>query len=161
MKTVYDFAPLFSSSIGFDHVFDLIENAERLQPINWPPYDIEKTGEDSYRVTMAVAGLSSDEIDVTAQPNLLVVGARKHATEQNSEDKSEVLYRGIAARPFQRRFELADHVEVESANLENGLLTIDLVRKVPEAMKPRRIAIGTAPAFAQDNVQRIEQRQAA
>src|SRR5688572_14954832 len=113
MRTAYDFSPLFSSSIGFDHVFDLLENATRLQPITWPPYNIEKTGEDSYRVTMAVAGFKSDEIGVTAQPNLLVVSARKHAAEENSEEKSEVLYRGIAARPFERRFELADYVEVE------------------------------------------------
>ena len=161
MRTAYDFSPLFSSSVGFDHVFDLIENAARVQPINWPPYNIEKTGEDSYRVTMAVAGFNSDEIDVTAQPNLLIVSARKHATEQNSEEKSEVLYRGIAARPFEHRFELADYIEVQSANLESGLLTIDLMRNVPEAMKPRRIAIGTAPALPQDNVQQIEQRQAA
>ena len=158
MRTNFDFAPLFSSSIGFEHLFNLLENATRVQQVNnWPPYNIEKTGEESYRVTMAVAGFNPDEIEVTAQPNLLVVAGQKHAQENGSE----VLYRGIAGRSFERRFELADYVEVAGAGLENGLLTIDLVRQVPEAMKPRKIAIGSGPALTQGSVQQIEQQKAA
>jgi len=159
MRTTYDFAPLFSSSIGFEHLFNLLENAARVQQINnWPPYNIEKTGEESYRITMAVAGFNPDEIDVTAQPNLLVVSGQKHAQDNGSE----VLYRGIAGRSFERRFELADYVEVAGAALQNGLLTVDLVRQVPEAMKPKKIAIGTARALSQDNnVQQITEQKAA
>jgi molecular chaperone IbpA len=159
MRTTYDFAPLFSSSIGFEHLFNLLENAARVQQINnWPPYNIEKTGEESYRITMAVAGFNPDEIDVTAQPNLLVVSGQKHAQDNGTE----VLYRGIAGRSFERRFELADYVEAAGAALQNGLLTVDLVRQVPEAMKPKKIAIGTARALSQDNnVQQITGRKAA
>ena len=159
MRTSYDFAPLFSSSIGFEHLFNLLENAARVQQINnWPPYNIEKTGEESYRITMAVAGFNPDEIDVTAQPNLLVVSGQKHAQDNGTE----VLYRGIAGRSFERRFELADYVEVAGAALQNGLLTVDLVRQVPEAMKPKKIAIGTARALSQDNnVQQITEQKAA
>jgi molecular chaperone IbpA len=159
MRTTYDFAPLFSSSIGFEHLFNLLENAARVQQINnWPPYNIEKTGEESYRITMAVAGFNPDEIDVTAQPNLLVVSGQKHAQDNGTE----VLYRGIAGRSFERRFELADYVEVAGAALQNGLLTVELVRQVPEAMKPKKIAIGTARALSQDNnVQQITEQKAA
>ncbi len=159
MRTTYDFAPLFSSSIGFEHFFNLLENAASVQQINnWPPYNIEKTGEESYRITMAVAGFNPDEIDVTAQPNLLVVSGQKHAQDNGTE----VLYRGIAGRSFERRFELADYVEVAGAALQNGLLTVDLVRQVPEAMKPKKIAIGTARALSQDNnVQQITEQRAA
>ena len=143
MRTTYDFAPLFSSSIGFEHLFNLLENAARVQQINnWPPYNIEKTGGESYRITMAVAGFNPDEIDVTAQPNLLVVSGQKHAQDNGTE----VLYRGIAGRSFERRFELADHVKVVGADLADGLLTIDLKREVPEAMRPRRIEIAGAGA---------------
>ena len=159
MRTTYDFAPLFSSSIGFEHLFNLLENAARVQQINnWPPYNIEKTGEESYRITMAVAGFNPDEINVTAQPNLLVVSGQKHAQDNGTE----VLYRGIAGRSFERRFELADYVEVAGAALQNGLLTVDLVRQVPEAMKPKKIAISTARALSQDNnVQQITEQKAA
>ncbi len=159
MRTSYDFSPLFSSSIGFEHVFNLLESAARVQQINnWPPYNIEKTGEESYRITMAVAGFDAGEIDVTAQPNLLVVSGQK----QPQDSRAEVLYRGIAGRSFERRFELADHVQVAGADLANGLLTIDLVREVPEAMKPKRIAIGTSGALPQDKqVQQIPKQKAA
>jgi molecular chaperone IbpA len=140
MRTAFDFSPLYRSSIGFDRIVDLLENSSRVTTIdNWPPYDIARTGEDAYRITMAVAGFSQDELSVTHEPNILVV-----AGERTGEDNVDYLHRGIAGRPFQRRFELADHVKVVGANLANGLLTIDLKREVPEEMKPRRIEIGNA-----------------
>ena len=139
MRTAYDFSPLFRSSVGFDRVFDLLENAARVQAVdNWPPYNIEKAGEDQYRITMAVAGFSPDELDLTAQPNLLVVSGRQEAGRGGH---AQYLHRGIATRSFERRFELADHVKVTGARLDNGLLTIELVREVPEEMKPRRIEV--------------------
>jgi molecular chaperone IbpA len=137
MRT-YDFSPLFRSSVGFDRVFELLEHATHESILdNWPPYDIEKAGEDRYRITMAVAGFRPDELEVVSENNSLTVRGAK-----GSEDASQYLYRGIAKRPFAREFELADYVKVASASLENGLLTIDLVREVPEEMKPRRIEIG-------------------
>jgi molecular chaperone IbpA len=149
MRAPYDFAPLFRSSVGFDRVFDLLENAARVQAIdNWPPYNIEKAGDDQYRITMAVAGFAPDELDLTAQPNLLVVSGQKKADGNGQQ----YLHRGIATRSFERRFELADHVKVTGANIADGLLTIELVREVPEEMKPRRIEVqawqglGTAEA---------------
>jgi molecular chaperone IbpA len=138
MRTPYDFAPLFRSSVGFDRVFDLLENAARVQAIdNWPPYNIERAGEDQYRITMAVAGFAPDELDLMAQPNLLIVSGQKKADGNGQQ----YLHRGIATRSFERRFELADHVKVTSANIADGLLTIELVREVPEEMKPRRIEV--------------------
>jgi molecular chaperone IbpA len=139
MRTNLDFSPLFRSSIGFDRIFDLLDNANRVEPIdNWPPYDIVKADEDTYRITMAVAGFSQEELSITHEPNLLVVSGAKAG-----DDKAEYLHRGLAFRAFQRRFELADHVKVAGASLDNGLLTIELVRELPEAMKPRKIEIGT------------------
>ncbi|MBX6323137.1 MAG: Hsp20 family protein [Rhodospirillaceae bacterium] len=139
MRTSLDFSPLFRSSIGFDRVFTLLESVSRTQGgDNWPPYNILKTGPDSYRITMAVAGFTPEELSVTHEPNMLVVSGAK--AESEPEDVA-YLHRGIAERAFQRRFELADHVEVTSARLENGLLTIELVRELPEEMKPRRIEI--------------------
>jgi molecular chaperone IbpA len=139
MRTTLYFAPLYRSSIGFDRMFNLLENAGRLQSIdNWPPYDILKIGEDDYQITMAVAGFAQDELSLTHEPNLLVIEGRK-----SGEDERQYLHRGIAGRTFQRRFELADHVKVTGASLVNGLLTIDLRREIPEAVKPRRIEIGT------------------
>jgi molecular chaperone IbpA len=141
MRTV-DFAPLYRSSIGFDRLFDLLETANRAQPSdNWPPYDTLKTGEDTYRITMAVAGFAEGDLTITQQPNLLIVTG-----EKKSEVEGEYLHRGIAYRPFNRRFELADHVRVAGASILNGLLTIDLKREVPEAMKPRQIQISTGTA---------------
>jgi molecular chaperone IbpA len=140
MRTAFDFSPLYRSSIGFDRVFDLLENASQATAVdNWPPYDIARTGEDAYRITMAVAGFGQDELSITQERNLLLVSGQKPA-----EDGGEYLHRGIAGRAFQRRFELADHVKVTGAGLENGLLTIDLKREIPEEMKPRRIEIGSA-----------------
>jgi molecular chaperone IbpA len=140
MRTTLDFAPLYRSSIGFDRMFNLLENASRVQSIdNWPPYDIVKIGDDDYQITMAVAGFAQDELTLTHEPNLLVVEGRKVG-----EDERQYLHRGIAGRTFQRRFELADHVKVTGASLVNGLLTVELKREIPEAKKPRRIEIGTA-----------------
>jgi molecular chaperone IbpA len=142
MRTNFDFGPFYRSSIGFDRVFDLLENSHRGQAAdNWPPYDIAKTGDDSYRIAMAVAGFSQDELTISTQPNLLVVTGEKTA-----EASGEYLHRGIANRSFSRRFELADHVKVAGANLVNGLLTIDLQREIPEEMKPRRIEIRSTDA---------------
>lgn len=155
MRTSFDFSPLYRSSIGFDRVFDLLENASRVQAIdNWPPYDIAKTGDDTYRISMAVAGFTQEELDISAQPNLLIVTG-----EKNTEASGEFLHRGIANRAFTRRFELADHVKVKGASLVNGLLNIELERDIPEAMKPRRIAI-TASSAAETR-QAIEQKKAA
>jgi molecular chaperone IbpA len=155
MRTTLDFAPLYRSSIGFDRMFNLLENASRVQSIdNWPPYDIVKIGDDDYQITMAVAGFAQDELTLTHEPNLLVVEGRKAG-----EDERQYLHRGIAGRTFQRRFELADHVKVTGAGLMNGLLTVELKREIPEAKKPRRIEIGTtvndwsAPRQIVDNQQ--------
>nr|WP_314092238.1 Hsp20 family protein [uncultured Shinella sp.] len=143
MATSYDYAPLFRSSVGFDRVFNLLENAQRARSISdWPPYDIVKTGDDAYRISIAVAGFAQSDLDITFQSNLLtVIGKRQEAPAEG------YLHRGIAARPFEHRFELADHVRVEGADLNNGLLSIDLVREIPEEMKPRKISIETTPAL--------------
>lgn len=149
MRTEFDFSPLFRSSVGFDRMFDLLQHATRGGvDENYPPYDIERTGEDSYRVTLAVAGFKPDDLNVVAQQNMLVVtGERRSRTEASSgEQQRQTLHRGIAGRSFERRFELADHVKVVGADLADGLLTIDLKREVPEAMRPRRIEIAGAGA---------------
>jgi molecular chaperone IbpA len=137
MRTM-DFTPFTRSAIGFEHLFELLnQSSESVE--NYPPYDIVRTGDDTFRINLAVAGFASSDINITAQQNLLIVSGRKTSTE-----KAEYLYQGISARAFERRFNLADHVEVENASFENGLLQLDLARKVPEAMKPRRIEIQTA-----------------
>lgn len=139
MRTV-DFTPLYRSSIGFDRLFELLEkNAGRLQGAdNWPPYDIVKTGDDTYRITMAVAGFKQGELEIIQEPNLLVVSGSKA-----EDEASEYLHRGIPGRAFTRRFELADHVSVTNASLEDGMLTVELKREVPEELKPRRIEVTT------------------
>jgi molecular chaperone IbpA len=141
MRT-YDFAPLWRTSVGFDRLFEAINNMQMLegQDNNYPPYDILRTGEDTYRIQLALAGFSPDDITITAQQNLLAIAGRKAESSEH-----QYLYQGISARAFQRQFNLEDHVEVEGASYQNGLLQIDLVRRVPEAMKPRRIDI-SAPA---------------
>jgi molecular chaperone IbpA len=139
MPTHFDLSPLYRSTVGFDRMFSMLDSLT--SPDNgqsYPPYNIERTGEDAYRVTMAVAGFGEDELSIEAKQNTLTVRGQKSETE--SKDR-EILYRGIAARSFERRFQLADHVEVSAAKLENGLLHIDLVREIPEAMKPRTIPI--------------------
>jgi molecular chaperone IbpA len=148
MRT-YDVSPLFRSSIGFDRLFELLNQAERVEAsASWPPYNIEKVAEDQYRITMAVAGFTPEEIDLTQQDTVLLVSGQKAAPESGTH----YLHRGIAARTFRQTFNLAEHVKVVGATLENGLLTVALKREVPEALKPRRIAIGgDASASGQDN----------
>lgn len=145
MRNGFDFTPYRRSAIGFDRLFDVLETAARNGATdNYPPFDIERQGDDAYRVTLAVAGFTPDEIELTAQQNLLVVTGKK----ADSDEGRNFVHRGIAARGFERKFELADYVQVSGANLENGLLTIDLVREVPEAMRPRKIAIaGQTPVL--------------
>jgi molecular chaperone IbpA len=146
MRTNLDFSPFYRSSIGFDRIFNLLENAN-LNAENWPPYDIIKLGEDAYRIAILVAGFAEDELTITHEANMLVVNGAK---SENGE--VQYLHQGLALRPFARRFELADHVIVERAKLENGLLVIDLKKEIPEEMKPRRIAIKsemTKPASKQ------------
>jgi len=134
-----DYSPLYRSTVGFDRLFSLLDNVGTQDASqSYPPYNIERTGEDSYRITMAVAGFSQDEIEIEAKQNSLMVTGSKEADEEN---ENEMLHRGIAARSFERRFQLADHVEIKEASLENGLLHIDLIREIPEAMKPRKVAI--------------------
>jgi molecular chaperone IbpA len=140
MRT-FDLNPLYRSTVGFDRMFNLLDSMTGADGSaqTYPPYNIERTGENAYRVTMAVAGFSDDELSIEAKENTLTVkGIKKTETE---DEGSEFLYRGIASRAFERRFQLADHVEVKGASLENGLLHVDLVREIPEAMKPRTIAI--------------------
>lgn len=140
MRT-FDFSPLYRSTVGFDNMTRLLESALRADDSqsSYPPYNIEKTGENAYRITMAVAGFGENDITITAQDNSLVVTGKLAKTE---EDK-KFLYRGIAGRAFERRFELAEHIRVAGASLANGLLHIDLVKEVPEAKKPRTVKIET------------------
>ena len=145
--TGFDFAPLFRTAIGFDRLARLMDSVASEGP-TYPPYNIEKTGEESYRLTMAVAGFAPSDLEVTAQDNTLVITGRA-----TNGSQAELLYRGIAGRAFERRFVLADHMVVEGADLANGLLHVGLKRVVPEQLKPRRIAIGnSAPAVANDSV---------
>ena len=134
----FDFTPYRRSTVGFDRVFDLLENQARNNSgENYPPFNIERRGEDSYRITLAIAGFRPDDLDITAQQNLLVIQGRK----RDDDSAGEMLHLGIANRGFERRFELADYVRVDNAELADGLLVIDLVREVPEAMKPKKIAL--------------------
>ena len=141
MRT-YDFAPLWRSTVGFDRLFDLLDETQRSTEDHYPPYNIERLGEDRYQISLALAGFGPDELAITAEQNVLTVEGRKNEKEQR-----EYLYQGISARPFKRQFNLADYVQVKSAGFDNGLLRIELVREIPEAMKPRRIAIGGATHF--------------
>src|SRR5437764_14150695 len=141
MRT-FDLAPLYRSTVGFDRLFSMLDNAAGFDSTpGYPPYNIERTGENAYRITVAVAGFSEPELFIEAKENTLTIKGEKK-TKANDEKAGEVLYQGIAARAFERVFQLAEHVEVRGAALENGLLHVDLVRQVPEAMKPRRIVIG-------------------
>jgi molecular chaperone IbpA len=152
MRTNLDFSPLFRSSIGFDRMLNALDAASRIETIdNWPPYDIVKMGEDDYRIAMAVAGFTQDELTITQEQNMLFIAGQK----SNGDDK-QYLHRGIMDRSFQRRFELADHVKVTGASLADGLLTVDLKREVPEEMKPRRIEIAADTALPGTETKQIE-----
>lgn len=138
-----DFAPLYRSTVGFDRLFSMLDQLS--QPENaqsYPPYNIERTGENAYRITMAVAGFGDGDLSLESRENVLTVKGEKQ--DEKDEGGRETLYRGIAGRAFERRFQLAEHVEVKGASLKNGLLHIDLVRVIPEAMKPRKIDIAMA-----------------
>ena len=151
MRNSFDWTPYRRSTVGFDRLFDFLENGNQAAE-SYPPYDVEKIADDRYRITLAVAGFRQGEIDITSHQNLLTVAGRKAAAEE--ADKRTLLYAGIATRAFERRFQLADFVRVGTADLADGLLTIDLVREVPEAMKPRKIAIGNVESI-------VDQREAA
>jgi molecular chaperone IbpA len=141
MRSAFDFAPFRRSTVGFDRLFDMLENSTLGQgQENYPPFDLIKLGENDYRIELAVAGFKPDEIDITAQQNVLLVTGRK---KEEAEDKgTNYVYRGIATRSFERRFALADHIQVRGADMKDGLLAIDLKREIPEAMKPKKINIG-------------------
>ena len=147
MRT-YDLTPFYRSTVGFDRFFSLLDRAAADGSPGYPPYNIERTGENSYRISIAVSGFAQNELSIVAKENTLTVKGEKTAVE-NGTDKSEVLYRGIAARAFERAFQLADFVAVKNASLENGLLHIDLVREIPEAKKPRSIPISITAQAAQ------------
>jgi molecular chaperone IbpA len=153
MRT-FDLTPFYRSTVGFDRVFGLLDQLADGSSQTYPPYNIERTGENAYRITMAVAGFGEGDLSIEAKESTLTVkGEKKSETEEKDR---EFLYRGIGARTFERRFQLADHVEVKGATLENGLLHVDLVREIPEAMKPRTIAINKANG-ANGKVKQIDQ----
>src|SRR4030081_3624038 len=153
MRT-YDFTPLWRSTIGFDRFFDLVDAAQHgTADDNYPPCNVERLGEDRYQISLALAGFSPDEIAITAEQNVLTVEGRKGEKQQR-----ELLYQGISSRPFRRQFNLADYVQVKGATFDNGLLQIELVREIPEAMKQRRITIEGSSA---SNVRQIDSKAAA
>ena len=141
----FDLTPLYRSTVGFDRLFRMLDDLSGYEAgaPSYPPYNIERTGENAYRITMAVAGFSADDLAIEAKENTLTVRGEK---QKKDEPKTELLHQGIAARSFERRFQLADHVQVNGARLENGLLHLDLVRELPEAMKPRTIPVKAAGA---------------
>ena len=140
MRSAFDFTPYRRSTVGFDRLFDFLETSARgEQADNYPPFDLERVSDDRYRITLAVAGFKREEIDIVARQNLLVISGRK---AENRNKEGNFLHVGIATRAFERRFELADFVRVENAELQDGLLSIELVREIPEAMKPRKVEIG-------------------
>jgi len=145
MRT-FDLTPFYRSTVGFDRLFSLLDQATDGTP-GYPPYNIERTGENAYRISVAVSGFAQNELSIVAKENTLTIKGEKVANE-NSKEKSELLYRGIAARTFERVFQLADFVVVKNASLENGLLHVDLIREIPEAKKPRNIPISSAAQAA-------------
>ena len=162
MRT-YDFSPLYRSTVGFDRLFDMLDQSARTDSApNWPPYNIERTGEDDYRITMALAGFSPDEIELVQKENTLFIAGHK-STDQQPQQSAEVLHRGIATRPFRQSFSLAEHLKVVGASFEHGLLVIELKREVPEALKPRRIEIatGSGEGLAQTKVTTLDQSKVA
>jgi molecular chaperone IbpA len=157
MRTI-DYSPLFRSTVGFDRLFDLIESGTRP---DWPPYNIEKRGDNDYRISMAVAGFGPEEIELVQQGNTLIVSGEKHRA---ADDSREMLHQGLAFRNFRQTFNLAAHVKVDSASLENGLLSVQLVREIPEQLKPRQIklnAVHHGTLSNQDNQPKLEQNKAA
>jgi molecular chaperone IbpA len=141
MRSAFDFAPYRRSTVGFDRLFDMLENSTLGQgQENYPPFDLIKLGDNDYRIELAVAGFKPDEIDITAHQNVLLVSGRKK--DEAGENANDYIYRGIATRSFERRFALADHIQVRGADMKDGLLAIELVREIPEAMKPKKINIG-------------------
>ena len=147
MRT-YDLTPFYRSTVGFDRLFSLLDQATSDGSPGYPPYNIERTGDNAYRITVAVSGFAKEELSIVAKENTLTIKGEKVSGE-NGKDKPEVLYRGIAARAFERAFQLADFVIVKNASLENGLLHVDLVREIPEAKKPRNIPISSAASAPQ------------
>ena len=150
MRTSYDFTPFWRSSIGFDRLVDLLDAAQQQTEGHYPPYNIERLSDDRYQISLALAGFRPDEINVTAEQNVLTIEGRK------TDEKREYLYQGISERQFRRQFNLADYVQVRTAFFDNGLLRVELVREIPEAMKPRRIAID-----GPTNVQQLDAKAAA
>jgi molecular chaperone IbpA len=148
----FDLTPFYRSTIGFDRLFNLLDQTVTDGAPGYPPYNIERTGENAYRITVAVSGFAQNELSIVAKENTLTIKGEKTVTEGGKE-KSEVLYRGIAARAFERAFQLADYVQVKDASLENGLLHVDLVREIPEAKKPRTIAISAGKTAEAPQVQ--------
>ena len=146
MRT-FDLAPLYRSTVGFDRLFNLLDRSAAFEGPSYPPYNIERTGENAYRVTVAVAGFTEADLAIEVKENTLTIRGDKQG--ETGETKGEVLYQGIATRAFERRFQLADHVQVTGASLVNGLLHVDLVREIPEAKKPRQIKIGASNSNAQ------------
>ena len=145
----FDLSPLYRSTVGFDRLFNLIDQAAGLETApTYPPYNIERTGENDYRITLAVAGFSEQELAIESKESTLTIRGSKQSSPRPDEQKKEMLHQGIAARAFERRFQLADHVLVRGAVLENGLLHVDLVRELPETQKPRQIPIGRGAAPA-------------
>ncbi len=154
---MFDFAPLYRSTVGFDRLANMLDQAAGVEAnTGYPPYNIERTSEDEYRITMAVAGFGESDLNIEIKENTLTVSGKKETEE--ADEKVQVLHRGIATRSFERRFQVADHVEVTGADLENGLLHITLKREIPEAMKPRTIKIGSTPAKKKQKV--LEQKAA-
>ena len=158
MRT-FDFAPLLRTSIGFENLNRLVDFATRGEGESYPPYNIEKVGDDAYRISMATAGFAREELELTAQDNVLIVTGR--ALDAEDGDGREFLHRGIAKRAFERRFQLADTIKVTGASYDNGLLNIQLVREVPEHKKPRNIAIGNEPVARPQTIEATNDRAAA
>jgi len=159
MRT-FDLAPLYRSTVGFDRLFSMLDGFESTP--GYPPYNIERTGENDYRITVAVAGFGENDLTIEAKENTLTIkGAKQTQDEQNGQVVAQVLHQGIAARAFERVFQLADYVVVKGAKLENGLLHVDLTREIPEAKKPRQIPIGNGQTLGQAKPQVVEARVAA
>jgi molecular chaperone IbpA len=158
----FDLSPLYRSTIGFDRLFNMIdETAGHESAPSYPPYNIERTGENAYRISVAVAGFSDKDLSIETKEHGLIIRGSKDAHKNGEPSTKDVLYQGIAARAFERRFQLAEHVMVMGASLENGLLHVDLVRELPEAQKPRHIPIGTSAPKAMEPEKTVETQKAA